>query len=119
MSKTSGRARSSHHHTFSRRAFNELTFQVAIRTPETLADERDLRSDGARPRRNGLHPAAAVSDHRLGGGRTTVGTARTGKIETVGSVVARAAVAAVEARARLERAIRTADHLRALLGRTA
>src|SRR5215471_3976514 len=31
MSRTSGRARSSHHVTFSRRAFSEFTFQVAIR----------------------------------------------------------------------------------------
>jgi hypothetical protein len=32
MSSTSGRARVSHQVTFSRRAFNEFTFQVAIRT---------------------------------------------------------------------------------------
>src|SRR5207244_6664772 len=32
ISSTSGRARSSHHVTFSRRAFSELTFQVAILT---------------------------------------------------------------------------------------
>src|SRR2546426_3729382 len=32
MRRTSGRARSSHHVTLSRRAFSELTFQLAIRT---------------------------------------------------------------------------------------
>jgi hypothetical protein len=36
MRRTSGRARSSHHETFSRRAFRELTFQVATRTPALL-----------------------------------------------------------------------------------
>src|SRR2546427_2359199 len=37
MSSTSGRARSSHQVTFSRRAFSELTFQVAIRTGRIVA----------------------------------------------------------------------------------
>src|SRR2546425_4314199 len=36
MRRTSGRARSSHHVTLSRRAFSELTFQVAIRTDPRL-----------------------------------------------------------------------------------
>src|SRR5438128_10183985 len=36
MRRTSGRARASHHSTLSRRAFSELTFQVAIRTDPRL-----------------------------------------------------------------------------------
>src|SRR3989454_12426680 len=36
MRRTSGRARASHHSTLSRRAFSELTFQVAIRTAPRL-----------------------------------------------------------------------------------
>jgi hypothetical protein len=68
-------------------------------------------------RLDSLHRAAAMSDHRLSRGRATIGTARTRKIETVGRVITRAAVTAIEARTRLKRAIRAADHLRALFGR--
>src|SRR5207253_11101780 len=38
MRSTSGRARSSHQATFSRRAFSELTFQVAIRTARSYLE---------------------------------------------------------------------------------
>jgi len=60
-----------------------------------------------------------VSDDGLRRRGAPVRATVTRKIEAVGSVVTGAAVAAVEATARLERAARAAHHLRALLGRSA
>jgi len=76
------------------------------------SDPRATHFAPSREDRNGrvsLHCAAAMSNDRLGRGSATVGTTRAGEVETVGRVVTRAAVAAVETRARLERAIRAAD----------
>src|SRR5439155_17253332 len=67
MSSTSGFARSSHHRTLSRRAFRELTFQVAIRTGNCFSERRaDVKSPS--PLASGdevvAEPAAPEADER-------------------------------------------------------